>query len=365
MACLIERRNRILQSVPHLATASGSIASFQTDMRSPLEEIKIHFNPQQASGTPSPSNVLPITGWTALDVIDNGKNFWNNSDVIYGVWTSSTGSVSVHERGCRTQDIAASSGMVFTLWYNATQPYSASIVELDAKKGFLKRTHTQWNGAANPAPLSCTLTANTRYVYAQVAKNYDGAITYDILSTFNMQLDKGSSTSYEAFKGNKIPVSWQNTYYGGWVDAVSGVGEITYGYKDLGDFNYVQHATDRPRMFRVGSAYVKKANMKFLGELYCTEYVGVKKSYWATVQDGQIDVTNSEQSPLLVVQNDAEFTGKTGNEVKELLSGVMLAYEYTTPIPFSVTPITLKSLRGQNNIWSNANGDVDVRYWKH
>ena len=43
MAELITRRNRILQSVPHLATASGSIASFQTDMRAGLEEIKIHF----------------------------------------------------------------------------------------------------------------------------------------------------------------------------------------------------------------------------------------------------------------------------------------------------------------------------------
>ena len=44
MACLIERRNRIKQAFPHLATASGSIASFQTDMAANLEEIKIHFN---------------------------------------------------------------------------------------------------------------------------------------------------------------------------------------------------------------------------------------------------------------------------------------------------------------------------------
>ena len=64
MSNLIERRDRLRESVPHLASASGSIASFSTDMRSPLEEIKIHFNPVQASGTPSPQNVLPITGWT-------------------------------------------------------------------------------------------------------------------------------------------------------------------------------------------------------------------------------------------------------------------------------------------------------------
>lgn len=43
MSNLIERRNRIRQTVPHLASASGSIASFQTDMRAGIEEIKIHF----------------------------------------------------------------------------------------------------------------------------------------------------------------------------------------------------------------------------------------------------------------------------------------------------------------------------------
>lgn len=44
MSNLIDRRNRIREAVPHIATASGSIASFQTDMRANLEEIKIHFN---------------------------------------------------------------------------------------------------------------------------------------------------------------------------------------------------------------------------------------------------------------------------------------------------------------------------------
>ena len=336
-------------------------------MRSPLEEIKIHFNPQQASGTPSPSNVLPITGWTALDVIDNGKNFWNNSDVIYGVWTSSTESVSVYERGCRTQDIAASSGMVFTLWYNATQPYSASIVELDAKKGFLKRTHTQWNGAANPAPLSCTLTANTRYVYAQVAKNYDGAITYEILSTFNMQLDKGSSTSYEAFKGNKIPVSWSElgTVYGGWANESGEVWatHVSVDISTLGDFtlNTGLSGVDR---FLISKPSNCKNNGSSLvapsvySDIYRTESASTantnRDTWVVTILNGSVMF----YTPFGTYSSSADF--------KNAMTGHSFIYELTTPVLVgTISPITLKTLVGANNIWSSANGDVDVRYWTH
>lgn len=41
-------------------------------------------------------------------------------------------------------------------------------------------------------------------------------------------------------------------------------------------------------------------------------------------------------------------------------------YQLETPqLVGTISPIQLKTLVGQNNIWSNANGDVDVKYWKH
>ena len=64
---MINKRRRILLNEPHLATASGSIATFDTDMRSKLNECKINFLPvQSGSGDPSPTNVRPINGWTGL-----------------------------------------------------------------------------------------------------------------------------------------------------------------------------------------------------------------------------------------------------------------------------------------------------------
>ena len=72
MASLIETRRNILMSSPHLTTTSGQLATFNTDLSAPLKEMKVHFYPVQASGTPSPDNVLPISGWDGVTVY-NGQ----------------------------------------------------------------------------------------------------------------------------------------------------------------------------------------------------------------------------------------------------------------------------------------------------
>jgi len=46
-------------------------------MVAPLKECKVYFEPIQASGTPSPDNVLPISGWNNLEVYRTSKNIRN------------------------------------------------------------------------------------------------------------------------------------------------------------------------------------------------------------------------------------------------------------------------------------------------
>ena len=66
---LYRRRNIILNSSPHIESASGAIASFNTDMETPLKELKAYFTPiQEGTGNPSPTNVKPISGWTGANI---------------------------------------------------------------------------------------------------------------------------------------------------------------------------------------------------------------------------------------------------------------------------------------------------------
>jgi hypothetical protein len=44
---------------------------------------------------------------------------------------------------------------------------------------------------------------------------------------------------------------------------------------------------------------------------------------------------------------------------------VQVCAQLATPITYPITPQIIKSLRGTNNIWSDANGDVSIEYWNH
>ena len=70
-----------LESVLPTDTASGSIASF-SDGSSLFnaKSVVISIEPiQSGSGTPSPDNVRPISGWTGAEVNVSGSNAWNES----------------------------------------------------------------------------------------------------------------------------------------------------------------------------------------------------------------------------------------------------------------------------------------------
>lgn len=53
-----------------LSTGKQSIASFESDIEQPAKSLKVQLEPiQEGSGTPSPTNVRPISGRTSVDTI--------------------------------------------------------------------------------------------------------------------------------------------------------------------------------------------------------------------------------------------------------------------------------------------------------
>ena len=66
-----------IKALPTVGTASGSIATFDTDMAEDLIEVVCDIQYSQASGTPSPSNPLPITTYTSLNLSHSGADISN------------------------------------------------------------------------------------------------------------------------------------------------------------------------------------------------------------------------------------------------------------------------------------------------
>lgn len=51
--------------------------------------------------------------------------------------------------------------------------------------------------------------------------------------------------------------------------------------------------------------------------------------------------------------------------INETFADTYIVYQLENPVHYQLSPTQLKTLRGQNNIWSNANGDISIKYWTH
>ena len=66
-----------IKALPTVDTASGSVATFETDLTEDLIDVECEIMYSQASGTPTPSNPIPITVYNALNLSHSGADTSN------------------------------------------------------------------------------------------------------------------------------------------------------------------------------------------------------------------------------------------------------------------------------------------------
>ncbi len=72
-----------IKALPTVGTASGSIATFETDMTENLVEVVCDIQYQQASGTPTPQSPIPITTYTSLNLSHSGAD--TSNPTVYNI----------------------------------------------------------------------------------------------------------------------------------------------------------------------------------------------------------------------------------------------------------------------------------------
>ena len=115
-------------------------------------------------------------------------------------------------------------------------------------------------------------------------------------------------------------------------------------------------------MARVNTAQVSPLGAKYLQIPICTEFEGVYSRGYNLFNYGEIGFSNAESAPMIRARS-TEFIGKTNAQIKALMSGVMLCYELLTPTEITVTPENLTAISGMNNVFSDTNGDTEVKYY--
>jgi len=218
---------------PHVASASSLIASFSTDLKAPIVDLKAHFAPvQEGTGDPGPTNIRPIYGRCSLGIFHTNDNLIDytslpcfdaanaqhsfNEDTLtvsvktagsaYNVYyqTSLRWIIPENLRGKTVRFVCG--GIVNS---NSTH-HGVMIGEFRKKDGTLIADPTMFNESDNTLSRSYTIPADAVYAVFIFRMNQSTSVTFsdgDYIRFNGVGINYDSSdTEYHKYRGQYIPV---------------------------------------------------------------------------------------------------------------------------------------------------------------
>lgn len=329
----------------------------------PLRDLVVNIQPKQAgTGDPSPSNVRAISGWTEANITRTGKNilFHNNlsgtnSGVTYA--TNADGSITL-------------SGTATANRYNLITPsiilppgtYITSATGTVSSVSFY-----MFNPSTDSAlPATFTLTDYTELrAYLTV---YNGAVTNTTIYPM-VRLASNTDDTYEPYNSNTYNITFGSagTVYGGTLDVTTGMLTITKQQLSFnGSENWYIAATGANRIFRLVATSTPIVNA------YYNTYI----ANWAVLTRV---ISNLENQPFtnwsfrttgnalnydILMCTPTTSVNMTLDEYKAMLAAtpLVIVADIVTPISVQLDPVSVASLLGNNNIWSDTGSVASCEY---
>ena len=332
------------------AKTSGEIARFMSPSVTNIKSLKVHFNPKQlGTGDPSPENVREIVGWDGIKI-----QFYNPITNLY-VAKEQTISIfgltfHVSEQNQNITINGTASGVegrrvnLFAIDGDNSTVFCSGFPKLTGKLSWslLLDNDILVDSLQDINGFSCQVETNKKLRFG--IKIYSGEI---------LSLDIHPIIT----KTSPISVDFNNTFYGGYIDLISG--ELVEEIKitnlvptgKYGEWN----GSSGSFFYTSGISQLEETNNGvFVNKLPLNNNVSTNGTtpmftWYANGIVRWIDDTNIMELSL--------------NEYKEWLidNPLYVTYKSITPITHQLTPTQLQSFVGQNNFWSNADY-VEVEY---
>ena len=359
---LLEQRHKILLNTPHLKTIQDNIATFNTDIKFPLKECKIYFTPkQEGSGDPSPQNVRPISGWNEINIYHTGKNFFPIESGIRG----GNANILLKANQIYTGSVKAPLTPYIRLTYinDTLSPY----IWLNPINGS-ERSYNSFQPILDTKKVGFFL---------------GGQMVQE------MMIEKGNviPKNFESYQSQTpINIPFSQPIYGGYVDLIKG--EIVSEYCTFvldGVNNYI---TRTPQITKYGMAIaysafadnmykglenLPKGNTSLISQIKSNKYViPINNNGGAASQQG-IYFSGSNNNLYLRVAVSADKIPDTSTQAN-IRSGInawlqenpiQITYKMAEPIIYSLTPQNIIPFKGINNIFSDANGNIKIKFLAH
>ena len=373
---LMEARRRILLNTPHIESANGDVLEFETDMKSPLKQCRISFMPvQEGSGEPSYDNVRPIKGWDGLIWYLNGRNLVPlnfPSDSFYGSFSTRSTTIS-----------SAANSKCWSIYVGKNRDirYQRLSEGLTLRLAFADSYLTSRTGAVIYDAINLANYGSSTY--------NSGDHPYLILGTTTGvmngtdRFDRKVQVHFgDANKGYRTPidytkksVTWSDTAgtcYGGYIDLATGEMVVDWVYFTFDRNNRVNNSgtteTGTWMTLRITHKTPPFQNTPNNGDDYGVFSLGNWR-YSAQVGKNRAYVNSSYVYAVLLsdIEDLTTAEGRTAyfDRLETNNIPIEVAYKRATPLRFQLTPQQINTLKGVNTIWSDANGNIDVKYWTH
>ena len=332
---------------PEEYTDSGEIVKIENDEEDlTLTSLMADIEPiLGGSGTPSPTNVRPISGHTDVAVSRTGKNLLDTSTAEIGTaWNGASNSARAR------LVIPLVVGQTYTLKANGTST-------LDSWYGIETDTIPP-SSAGSVLSNPYTFTATTKYLSLGFNKT---AIASTDIEALKLQLEYGSTaTAYEQYQGTTNTTDLGRTVYGGTLDVTSGVLTVDRAivtYDGSNDEVWQYYSVAQGNLFRMTQSDRKA------GELYT---VGAISNRFELVTNAN-RTNGTMSSPTSGSEYAIDFiydACTTEAQWRTWLSSnnVQVVYPLATPQTYQLTAQQISLLTGDNYLWASTGGVIDVAY---
>ena len=344
-----DKIDAIIDALLPIDEASGTIATFSTDLAKPLVSLKANVDAVQESGTPTPSTPKAISGWSAVKITRCGKNLYSyDASKVKSGTTTAQAQRAYFDLGLTNCTLSFSGS-----FKSGVTPHTRRINIGRLSNGQLSAIY-EYIANGTVTPRTVTYGATERAVLILTLD--DTEILKSALQDMNLQVENSSSaTAYEAYTGTEITINLGDTIYGGVLDVKNDMLRVTKRIKTFNDCSWTSSTWGSYTAYSATLSDAKSNSTSTLSGLLCEIYPEVTPS--AMYSSANEAICLNGQTVRL-----RNTTYSTLEEWEEATKNYKFVYPLATPIEISLSDIPeITTLIGTNNIFADS-GNVEVKF---
>lgn len=360
---LKEDYTTIIDSAYVTDTATGAIASFSDGADNvPVKSLTVDIEPvQSGSGDPSPDNVRPISGHTQAVVTRTGKNLLAKPFVYFSSASATLADCFFIKTG----------QYIFHFDSASATSWRFGIRLMDKNGNFLSdSSHNPvsglfYNGSANiwlngadvsikEIPINIVEDCYIRIVFANGNTSSSTTVT-------GAQLEVGSTAStFEPYNGQTYTIDLDGTIYGGTLDVGTGVLTVDMAMVTLDVSDVVSTGSDRMPFSTTLPQNAKiTTDTHALSGMVCNQLIEITQASTWGINGTFSRITGDSRRTYFKINDDVTTIESLNEQL--VLHPLQFAYPIAEPFTVQLTANDIKTLLGQNNVFSDA-GNVDATY---